>query len=100
MSRYASFVIQSWQDDGQGQMRWQVSRVQDEEPIRFPDASFLVRTWVDDNERIIRGLIRHVQSGEEMQFQSGERAVAFIRNWMSVSSRAHAEQEEPTGSET
>ena len=72
MSRYVSFLIQSWQDRSNGTMRWRVCRVQDEEPISLPDASFVVRTWIDDDQ-MIRGLIRHVQSGHEMQFQSGER---------------------------
>ena len=82
MSRYVSFLIQSWQDHSNGAMRWRVCRVQDEEPISLPDASFVIRTWIDDDDQMIRGLIRHVQSGREMQFQSGERAEAFVRSWM------------------
>jgi hypothetical protein len=79
MSRYVSFVIRSWQDDHDGTMRWEAHRVHDEAEIRLPEAAFVVRAWVDDDEHVLRGLIHHVQSGREMQFQSGERALDFIR---------------------
>ena len=84
MSRYVSFVIRSWQDDHDGTMRWEARRVRDEADIRLPDTSFVIRAWVDEDERMVRGLIRHVQSGREMQFQSGERALDFIRACMNV----------------
>lgn len=79
MSQYISFIIKSWQDDRDGTMRWQAYRVQDEAEIRLLDTSFVIRAWMDDNEQMVRGLVRHVQSGREMQFQSGERAVDFMR---------------------
>lgn len=79
MSRYVSFVIRNWQDERDGNMRWEVHRVHDEAEIRLPNASFVVRAWIDGDEQIVRGLIRHVQSGREMQFQSGERAIDFMR---------------------
>ena len=88
MSRYISFVIRSWQDDHDGTMRWEAYRVHDEAEIRLPEASFIIRAWVDDDERMVRGLIRHVQSGREMQFQSGERAIDFIRACVNADPKA------------
>ena len=88
MSRYVSFVIQSWQDDRDGTMRWEAHRVQDEEAIRLPDAAFVVRAWVNEDEQMVRGLIRHVQSGRELQFQSGERVTDFVHACLSLDSSA------------
>lgn len=79
MSQYVSFVIQSWPNEQDGTMGWGAYRVQDEAEIRLPATSFVVRVWTDENKKMVRGLIRHVQSGREMQFQSGERAIAFMR---------------------
>jgi hypothetical protein len=81
MGHYVSFVIQSWYDEADDAMRWQVRCVDDREPPRLPDGSFVVRTWVD-HDKVIRGLVRHVQSGREMQFQSSKRALDFVRAWM------------------
>lgn len=80
MGHYVSFVIQSWPDEADEAMRWQV-RCTDEAPLNLPAGSFVVRTWVDDDE-VVRGLIRHVQSGQEMQFQSSKRALEFVRAWI------------------
>ncbi len=82
MGHYVSFVIQSWQDETDGTMRWSVRRADDQQIMCLPDGCFVIRTWIDD-EQIVRGLIRHVQSGSEMQFQSSQRAVEFIRAWAS-----------------
>ncbi len=81
MSRYMSFVVQSWCGDGSGPMCWRLCRVHDQEELRLPDASFVVRAWIDDQEQMVRCVVRHVSSGREVQFQSGERAVEFIRDW-------------------
>ena len=97
MKRYVSFVIQSWQGSGDGGMRWAVQGVDDQEPRALPDASFLVRTWIDEDGQMVRGLIRHISSGREVQFQSGERAVEFIRAWMSDEARPAAELRETRG---
>jgi hypothetical protein len=82
MSQYVSFVVQSWQESPDGSMRWRVCRAQSESEIHLPDAAFVVRVWIDEQGQMVRGLIHHLQSGREMQFQSGARAVEFIRGWM------------------
>ena len=81
MGHYASFVISSWQDDADGTMRWSVRRAGEQEPLKLPSGSFVIRTWIDD-EQTVRGLIRHTQTGSEMQFQSSQRAVEFVRTWL------------------
>lgn len=81
MGHYVSLVIQSWQDDAGGAMRWSVRRVGDPEPLCLPAGSFVIRTWIDDDQ-MVRGTIRHVQSGSEMQFQSGAHALQFVRAWL------------------
>ena len=82
MSRYVSFVVQSWQETADGSMRWRVCRAHDETEIALPDAAFVVRVWIDEQGQMVRGIIRHLQSGREMQFQSGARAIDFIRGWI------------------
>ena len=81
MGHYASFVISSWQDAADGTMHWSVRRASEQDPMKLPDGSFVIRTWIDD-EQTVRGLIRHTQSGSEMQFQSSQRAVEFVRAWL------------------
>jgi hypothetical protein len=81
MGHYVSFIIQSWQENADGTMRWQVCCTHDPAPLTLPDSSFVVRTWIDD-QQLVRGLIRHVQSGREMQFQSSQRAIDFIETWL------------------
>jgi hypothetical protein len=82
MSRYMSFVVQSWRDDRDPGMRWKVHCIRGDQELRFPDASFVIRTWIEENEQVVRCLIRHVQSGREVQFQSGARAIEFVRTWL------------------
>ena len=82
MGHYVSFIIHSWLDECDKTMHWQVRRVRDGEEFLMPDAVFVVRTWVDDDECLVRGKVCHLQSGCEVQFQSGERLIDFIRNWI------------------
>ena len=89
MSHYVSFIVQSWREDSDATMRWKVHCVEEGSEPSLPDASFVVRTWVDDDGQVIRGLIRHVESGREMQFQSGSRAVEFVRAWLDGDRSAH-----------
>lgn len=93
MSQYISFVIQSWQDDRDGAMRWKAYRVQDEAEIHLPNTSFVVRAWMDADKRMVRGLIRHIQSGREMQFQSGERAIDFVRACLGLDPTSESQHE-------
>ena len=89
MGHYVSFIVHSRQDDADGSLHWHVRCVSDRDPSRVPDGSFVVRTWIDD-EQTVRGLVRHVQSGQEMQFQSGKRALDFIRAWMDCDAEVDA----------
>jgi hypothetical protein len=82
MSRYMSFIVQSWRDDREPGMRWKVHSIRGDQELCFPDASFVIRTWIEDEEQVVRCLIRHVQSGREVQFQSGMRAIEFVRTWL------------------
>lgn len=91
MGCYMSFVVQSWHGDDSGPMHWQIRRVQDEEEMHLPDASFIVRAWIDDQEQVVRCVVHHMQSGREVQFQSGERAIEFIRDWAAQGTRSNME---------
>ncbi len=82
MNHYLSFTIQSWQDKGDGSMRWKVCRIQDEIEIHLSNALFVARVWLDDEAQMVCGLIHHIQRGSEMPFQSGKWAVDFCRALM------------------
>ena len=82
MSEYISFVVSSWQDSANPAMRWKVHSTRGDQEIRFPDATFVVRTWIEEDQQVVRCLIRHVQSGRQVQFQSGQRALEFLRAWL------------------
>jgi hypothetical protein len=82
MSEYISFIVSSWQQPADSTMHWKVHCTRGDQEICFPDATFVVRTWIENDGQVVRCLIRHIQSGREVQFQSGQRALEFVRAWL------------------
>ena len=82
MSEYISFIVSSWQDKANPAMRWKVHCTRGDQELSFPDATFVIRTWIEEDQQVVRCLIRHVQSGRQVQFQSGQRALEFLRAWL------------------